>query len=78
VVVSLAGRDGIINAKVIAAYLAGADDWIQETGSWEDGVRKGDGLDVLWFQDLHHGQVFNQKNTRERLVDVVRRFCIET
>ncbi|KAH7113396.1 hypothetical protein EDB81DRAFT_670346, partial [Dactylonectria macrodidyma] len=55
----------------------GADDWILETSHWEDGIWKGDGLDVVWFQDLDHGQVFDTRSRRGRLVDIVRRFCVE-
>ncbi|KAH6874275.1 hypothetical protein B0T10DRAFT_587751 [Thelonectria olida] len=77
VTVVLAGRDVIVDTKVIGAYLTGADDWFLETRSGEDVVWKGDGLDVMWFQDLDHGQVFNGRRTRKRLVDIVRRFCVE-
>ncbi|RYP47620.1 hypothetical protein DL768_006349 [Monosporascus sp. mg162] len=77
VAVSLAGSDLIVNAKVIRAYLTGGDDWTLANEDSEDGDWKGDGLDVLWFPGFHHGQVFDKRNTRTRLVDVVRRFCIE-
>jgi len=77
VTVVLAGRDVIIDTKIIAAYLTGSDDWILDSAGWEDGVRKGDGPDVLWFQDMDHGQVFEESRTRGRLVDIVRRFCAE-
>jgi hypothetical protein len=77
VAVVLAGRDVIVDTKAIGAYLTGADDWSLETESWENGVWKGDGLDVLWFQDLDHGEVFNGGRTRKRLVDIVRRFVVE-
>ncbi|KAH7147026.1 hypothetical protein B0J13DRAFT_664913 [Dactylonectria estremocensis] len=75
--VVLAGSDIVIDTKTIGAYLTGADDWILETSHWEDGIWKGDGLDVVWFQDLDHGQVFNTRSRRGRLVDIVRRFCVE-
>ncbi len=79
---TLGGSDLIVNSKVIRAYMTGGDDWILSSGSrgyegWKDGEWKGDGLDVLWFPDFHHGQVFNSKSTRRRLVDIVRRFSIE-
>ncbi|KAH6985552.1 hypothetical protein EDB80DRAFT_767963 [Ilyonectria destructans] len=77
VAVVLAGRDVIVDTKAIGAYLTGADDWSLETESWEHGVWKGDGLDVLWFQDLDHGEVFSGRRTRKRLVDIVRRFVVE-
>jgi hypothetical protein len=80
--VTLGGRDLIVNTKVIRAYITGGDDWILSNAGWGDegwkgGDWKGDGLDVLWFPDFHHGQVFDSKRTRRRLVDIVRRFCIE-
>jgi hypothetical protein len=49
VAIVLAGRDVIVDMKVIRAYLTGVDDWSLETKSWGNGVWKGDGLDVLWF-----------------------------
>jgi hypothetical protein len=82
VTVALGGSDLIVNTKVIRAYMTGGDDWILSSRScgdesWKDGEWKGDGLDVLWFPDFHHGQVFDSKRTRRRLVDVLRRFCVE-
>ncbi|KAH7118265.1 hypothetical protein B0J13DRAFT_458337, partial [Dactylonectria estremocensis] len=77
VTVVLASSDIIVNTKAIGAYLTGADDWILETSHWEDGIWKGNGLDVLWFQDLDHGQVFDTRRMRGRLVNIVRRFCVE-
>ncbi|KAH7120191.1 hypothetical protein B0J13DRAFT_649674 [Dactylonectria estremocensis] len=62
--VMLAGSDIVIDTKTIGAH-------------WEDGIWKGDGLDVVWFQDLDHGQVFDKRSRRGRLVDIVRRFCVE-
>ncbi|KAH7118266.1 hypothetical protein B0J13DRAFT_570033 [Dactylonectria estremocensis] len=47
--------------------------WRLEIGKME----KGDGLDVLWFQDLDHGEVFSGRRTRKRLVNIVRRFVGE-
>ncbi|KAH7118145.1 hypothetical protein B0J13DRAFT_532965 [Dactylonectria estremocensis] len=77
VTVVLASSDIVVNTKAIGAYLTGADDWILETSHWEDGIWKGNGLDVLWFQDLDHGQVFDTRRMRGRLVNIVRRFCVE-
>ena len=79
---ALGGNDLIVNTKVIRAYMTGGDDWILSSAGggdegWNGGDWKGDGLDVLWFPDFHHGQVFDSKGTRRRLVDTVRRFCIE-
>ena len=75
--VVLAGRDAIIDTKAVGRYLTGSDDWVLETGDWKDGVWQGDEVDVLWFQDLDHGQAFDEKRTRSRLVQVVRRLCLK-
>jgi hypothetical protein len=75
VTVVLGGKDLIVDTEVVGMYLTGADIRGRETGSWKEGVWKGDGLDVLWFPELDHGQVFDKKSTRGRLVDVVRRYC---
>lgn len=72
--VALAAKDVIVDSKVVGAYLTGADDWILDTGGWKDGAWKGKGLDVLWFQDLDHGQAFDMKTARGKLVDIVREF----
>ncbi|KAM9873752.1 alpha beta hydrolase fold family [Verticillium dahliae] len=77
VCVVLSGRDRIIDAKVVGAYLTGADDWSLELDIWEDGVWEGDMLEVLWFAKLDHGQAFGGDKARKKLVDVVRRFCVE-
>lgn len=75
--VFLAGRDIVIDTKAIRAYLLGWEDWVLETGDWADEVWKVDRLELQWFQDLNHGQVFDEKRTRSRLVQVVRRLCKE-
>lgn len=70
-------RVTVVLGEVVGMYLTGADNRGRETGSWKEGVWKGDGLDVLWFRELDHAQVFDKKRTRGRLVDVVRRYCTE-
>ncbi|RMJ13501.1 hypothetical protein CDV36_006850 [Fusarium kuroshium] len=75
VTVVLAGRDSVIDTKSIRAYLLGSGNWALETTDLMDLGRKDDGLDVIWFQDLDHGQVFDEKRTRSRLVEIVWTFC---
>jgi len=77
VAVVLAGRDVIVDTNVIGAYLTGTHDWYLQTESWENGVWKGDTLEVLWLQDLDHREVFSRRRMRQRLVDIVRRFVAE-
>ncbi|RFU26628.1 hypothetical protein B7463_g9705, partial [Scytalidium lignicola] len=61
VTVVLGGKDLIVNTEAVVAYLTDAANGSRETGSWKDGVWKGDGLDVLLFRELDHGQVFDKK-----------------
>jgi len=76
VTVALAEKDLIVDTTVIGAYLTGANDWILKTEGWKDGMWKGDGLDVIWFKELDHGQAFDNRRTRGRLVDIVRMFSV--
>jgi hypothetical protein len=76
VTVVLGGKDLIVDTEVVKAYLTDDESMTQEKKSWKEGVWKGDGLDVLWFPELDHAQVFDKKSTRARLVDVVRSYCI--
>ncbi|PFH55607.1 hypothetical protein XA68_17954 [Ophiocordyceps unilateralis] len=77
VTVVLAGRDVIIDAETVGAYLTGSEAWNLETGRWKHGLWQGDEVDVLWFPHLDHGQAFDEKETRSRLVQVVRGYCKE-
>jgi hypothetical protein len=75
VTVVLGGKDLIVDTEVVKAYLTENESVRPEKGSWEEGVWKGDGLDVLWFPELDHGQVFDKKSTRLKLVNIVRSYC---
>ncbi|KAF5680537.1 hypothetical protein FDENT_8359 [Fusarium denticulatum] len=73
--VILANRDSIIDAKSIRAYLVGLKDWAQSPNK-EKGEALGDGkLDVTWLEGFDHGQAFDYKTTRLRLVETVRALC---
>ncbi|KAH8658509.1 hypothetical protein BX600DRAFT_416310 [Xylariales sp. PMI_506] len=77
VAVALAGKDTIVDAETIKAYLIGAEGSILQIGSKADGIRQRSNLEVLWFQDLDHGQVFKSNSTRCKLVDIINEFCLE-
>ncbi|MCJ1358971.1 MAG: hypothetical protein MMC33_008971 [Icmadophila ericetorum] len=44
--------------------------------NWKFRPWKGKGLDILWFEDLDHAQVFDSKRNRRKLVDIVRAYCL--
>jgi len=42
---------------------------------WKRRPWKGEGIDVLWFRDLDHAQVFDKPATRKRLIHCIRTYC---
>ena len=72
VTVSLAGKDLIVDTEAVGRYLA-TDDY-SDSDQWKDRTWKGQGLEILWFEDLDHGQVFDSRANRQSLVDVVRSY----
>lgn len=75
VTVVLGGKDLIVDTEVIKEYLTGNESVSREKESWEERVWRGNGLNVLWFPELDHGQVFDKKSTRATLVDIIRSYC---
>ncbi|KAM3537377.1 hypothetical protein ARSEF1564_009701 [Beauveria bassiana] len=73
--VVLAGRDIVTDTKVIRAYLEGPKDATLKRKAWEDVVWRDDGLEVEWFPQFDHGQVFDDEAARSRLVRIVCSFC---
>jgi pimeloyl-ACP methyl ester carboxylesterase len=73
VTVSLGGRDLIVDTETLGKYLAGVD-MKSEDGSWKEKDWAGKGLETLWFPTADHAQVFERKDGRKRLGDVVRRY----
>lgn len=55
----------------------GSEKWATNNASWAHVVCMSDGLEVFWFEDLDHGQAFQKKNTRRKLVQIVRDFSKE-
>lgn len=90
VAVCLAGRDLIVDTFAVAQYLAGDEEWLPPRGAdaalarhasqaenhtTKHGYLTQDGIEILWFDDLDHQQVYEQKKTRDKICDVVRRYC---
>ena len=64
--VVLSEDDQIVDAKAVRKYLTG-----EESLRWER-----DGLEVLWFPGLDHATVWDTKERRKPLLEIVRRFTI--
>lgn len=81
VTVSLSGKDLIVDTDAVWRYLTGKNGSLDSEGSLVENGRnarwKGNRLDVLWFDDLDHAQVFDLKKNRRVLGDVVRKYCAQ-
>ena len=83
VTVSLAGRDQIVDARAVRAYLTGSKDpeeEVQGNAGGEEGARwppsrwAQNGLEVLYFPELDHAMVFDTARDRAPLLGALRRF----
>ncbi|KAI4179230.1 MAG: hypothetical protein LQ346_007242 [Caloplaca aetnensis] len=72
--VVLCGRDIIVNTEAVGRYLASDETQASKDSSWKTQEWKGDGLDLIWFEDLDHAQVFETRHRYARLVEVIRHY----
>ncbi|TVY33072.1 hypothetical protein LOCC1_G008870 [Lachnellula occidentalis] len=42
---------------------------------WKSRPWRGSGIDVLWFSDLDHAQIFDKPSTRGRVISAIRAYC---
>ena len=66
VAVVLSEEDQIVNAKAVREYLTG-----EECPRWER-----DGLEVVWYPGLDHAMVWDTKERRGPMLEIVRRFTM--
>ena len=78
VTVTLAESDLIVNTDAVGRYLANDADLMDD--QWKCRAWKGKGLDVVWFTQIDHAQVFDRREHRQKLVKVVRAYsrCVNT
>ncbi|KAK0334474.1 hypothetical protein LTS02_013289 [Friedmanniomyces endolithicus] len=74
----LGGRDIIMNGRRCRDYIL--EDFSEPEIRSHDLFKGGDlvrtdEMDVLWFQDLNHAEAFVFRDERQRLVDMVYRYC---
>ncbi|KAL6709900.1 hypothetical protein ACN47E_000685 [Coniothyrium glycines] len=74
VTVSLGGRDLIVNTETVGKYLNGVD-LKAENGRWKDVKWTGHGLETIWWPTADHAQVFERRDHRSKLVDVLREYA---
>ena len=89
VTVTLGGRDLISPTQAIGRYLAedepGYERFLTEDESgdseidgWKNRAWKGEGLDIVWFENLDHAQVFEKARDYRRVVDILRSYSADT
>ena len=66
VAVVLSEEDQIVDAKAVRKYLTG-----EESLRWER-----DGLEVMWYPGLDHATVWDTKERRKPMLEIIRRFTI--
>jgi hypothetical protein len=54
---------------------AGDDEFDIDDEEWKFRPWRGTGINILWFRDLDHAQVFDKPSTRRRLIDAIRVYC---
>ena len=81
VAVCLAGRDLIVDTRSVARYLAGEGDFCkqEEVDPFDVGLAQNYmapmGVEIVWFPGMDHAQVFEGRRERERVLEVVTRYC---
>ena len=69
VTVVLSGRDLIVDTEAVGRYLMSEGD--SQSVEWKNRPWKGEGLDLIWFEDLDHGQAFDSKSNYAALTRVI-------
>jgi hypothetical protein len=61
------------NVRMRGGEITGDDDLEEE--AWKSRPWRGSGIDVLWFKDLDHAQVFDAPSSRRRVISAIRTYC---
>jgi pimeloyl-ACP methyl ester carboxylesterase len=76
VTVVLCGKDLIVDAETVGHYLMGSsfDGWTSEkeaARAWKNKSWIGYGLELLWYGQLDHAQVFDSEKTRRPIIRTI-------
>ncbi|KAJ5449663.1 uncharacterized protein N7458_006112 [Penicillium daleae] len=76
VTVVLSGKDLIVDAETVGQYLMGstAEGWTidkETVRTWKNRPWVGYGLELLWYEQLDHAQVFDFENTRRPVIKAI-------
>ena len=73
ITVVLSGRDLIVDTEAVGRYLTKRNNLPVPT-DWKHGPWRGEGLDIIWFEDLDHAQVFDRITDYGTLARVVTEY----
>ena len=71
VAVVLCEKDQIVASRHVWDYLTESTDLQSGNADWQAGHLK-----VLWYDKLDHAQVFDTKDRRKRLVELIDNYCV--
>lgn len=76
--VVLSGKDLIVDVEAVGQYLAQHGKRDLDGQAWKHREWTGKGVDIIWFDNLDHAQVFDSRRNCEKLVHVVQKYSIKT
>ncbi|RMZ03072.1 hypothetical protein D0862_05790 [Hortaea werneckii] len=68
-------RDGVDEREGVMGLEVEGEEKKKRRQGWKEKAFVGRGLEVLWWDELDHAQVFDVKETREKLVRVLVEYC---
>lgn len=74
VTVVLCGKDIIVNTEAVGHYLASDRDQDSADSTWKNQAWEGNGLNIVWYSDLDHAQVFERKRDYAKLVKIIQHY----
>lgn len=66
-----------VNIRSISVDVETGQDADLQIDAWKVQPWKGKGIDVLWFEDVDHAQVFDKAATRRPLLRAIKTYCAE-
>lgn len=74
--VALSGQDLIVDTRTVGRYLADCQHGTCQDEDWQERPWKGDGVDILWFEQKDHAQIFDDDKDYRRLTLALRSYCL--
>ena len=75
VTVVLSGRDLIVDTEAVGRYLMSGGDPLST--EWKNRLWEGEGLDLIWFDNLDHAQAFDAKSNYAALTRVITEYSLK-